>query len=324
MVILQQSPRPVRGQQHGSGRSRYTAEHTPDLEGISQCAGRTAAGLLLGVATTFPSLDHDCMWKVLEEMNLSVKIVRSVRLHYHQRITDMTSSTRGRVVSPRPFASGIKQGCPLSGTCFVLTLDPLIRHDLLATPLPSSAMCACAAGLGLVILNMFVQFPNIEAVFTLWVSATGLGLKGPKQVLIPLFPDFQDIVPWATTGDRGDLCVRLWWKFWGSRSAQVRTNTNGLLFCTRWHRVSARPGLDARVCRPECSCSTPTSRCSSRTRRSSRPLQPLSTSPTEMRPPWQSMPSEILTDLKSSGTSGGHPRPQSVERLSNIFLYMYI
>lgn len=46
-------------------------------------------------------------------------------------------------------------------------------------------------------LNMYHQLPIVLTIFEQWRSATGLTLKGTKCVLIPLFPDFDEVVRWA-------------------------------------------------------------------------------------------------------------------------------
>lgn len=202
--------RTVCGQQCGFVRNRHIADNILELKGMmatcSQCAGRTAAGLLLDFANAFPSLDHGFMWRVLEEMNLPSKLIRVVRLLYHRLETHILY--KGRIVASHPKASGMKQGCPLSGTLFALALDPLIRHYLMTTTLHSSAICAFADDLGIAMLNMYPQIPVILGIFKEWEAATGLKLKGPKCILIPLFADLRDIVPWATalSGVEG-MCV---------------------------------------------------------------------------------------------------------------------
>lgn len=189
----------VCGQQRGFVRNRHISDNIIELEGamamFSQAAERSAAGLLLDFANDFPSLDHDFMWKVLETMRVSPKIIRIVHLLYHQLVTEILY--KGRDVASHPIASGIKQRCPLSGTLFALTLDRLIRHYLCTITLRSSVICAFADDLGLAMLDMYRQLPIILAIVCEWFLATGLKLKGSKCILIPLFPDFEDIIPWA-------------------------------------------------------------------------------------------------------------------------------
>lgn len=191
----------VCGQQRGFVRNRHISDNIVELEGalatFSQAAGRSAAGLLLDFANAFLSLAHDFMWRVLEGLHINPKVIRLVRLLYRQLVTNILY--KGRDVATHPIASGIKQGCPLSGTLFALTLDPLIRRYLSVLTLRSSVICAFAYDIGLAMLNMCRQLPFILTIFRDWYMATGLKLEGPKGVLIPLFPDFADILPWVSS-----------------------------------------------------------------------------------------------------------------------------
>lgn len=66
------------------------------------------------------------MWRVLEEMQVPEELIQVVRMLYKDLVTHILC--KGRVVGEFPMTSGIKQGCPLSGTLFALSLDPLIRY----------------------------------------------------------------------------------------------------------------------------------------------------------------------------------------------------
>lgn len=164
----------------GRVRNRSISDNIIELKGTitiySQCAGRTTAGLLLDFAKAFLSLDHDFMWAVLRTMGLRASIVSVVQLLYYQLVTQILY--KGRVPVSHPIASGIKQGCPLSGTLFALSLDPLIRYYLMEITLRSSVICAFADDLGLVLLNIFLQLPVVLNIFALWAAAKGLRLKG--------------------------------------------------------------------------------------------------------------------------------------------------
>lgn len=91
---------------------------------FSQCGDR--AGLLLvDFAAAFPSLSRKFMFAVLWAMRLPTGLLHLIEELY--RDLDTGVLLNGAEVCRIKLASGIKQGCPLSGTLFALCLDPLIR-----------------------------------------------------------------------------------------------------------------------------------------------------------------------------------------------------
>lgn len=220
----------VCGQQRGFIRNKDIADNIIELEGYmvtySQAAGRCAVGLLLDFANAFPSLDHNFMWRVFETMGLPIEMLRVIKLLYDELFTEILY--KGQIVGKFPIPSGIKQGCPLFGTIFALTLDPLIRHYLSELTLRSSCICAFADDIGLALLNVYKQLPSVMRTFGLWARATGLRLKMPKCVLIPLFTDTAALHRWlAAQVDVQEMAVRDYGRYLGICSAQELMRRSG-------------------------------------------------------------------------------------------------
>lgn len=139
---------------------------------------------MIDFQTAFPSIGHDWLWAVLERMQLPLPLLCLIKALYHNLVTQL--SLDGEIVGTVRIASGIKQGCPLSGTLFALGLDPLIRRYLSSVTFASSRICAFADDLALVLASLRRQLPEVISLFGAWAIATGLALRAGKCVLILL------------------------------------------------------------------------------------------------------------------------------------------
>ena len=87
----------------------------------------------------FPSVSHTWIFHVLTEMGLPAPLVQAIRLMYRDIVSDI--SFEGQEAEGFPISTGIKQGCPMSGTIFALAIDPFVRYlntrVEVPTPLPS-------------------------------------------------------------------------------------------------------------------------------------------------------------------------------------------
>lgn len=151
----------------------------------SLCAGRDAAGLLLDFAQAFPSLVHGWLFRVLVRMRLPGRLVNLVRAMYGQNSTVFEVS--GSPVAEVSVASGIRQGCPLSGSLFALALDPLLRRLMAHHMLASACLFAYADDLAAVLWRIRDELPHLLETLRRWSKVSGLALKAPKCVLLPLW-----------------------------------------------------------------------------------------------------------------------------------------
>lgn len=93
----------------------------------------------------------------------------------------------GVLVGSLPICSGIKQGCPLSGSIFALAIDPLIRRILAASVLHPIRVTAFADDIAIVVGNIFLQLPGVMTIFALWGAISALRLNPLKTAILPLW-----------------------------------------------------------------------------------------------------------------------------------------
>lgn len=98
-------------------------------------------GLLLDFAKAFPSMSHRGMCRILRRCKGQRHLEHHVFL-----FTNMSTTMLYEGHAPSTFSTtrGIKQDRPLSGTLFVLGLDPLVRrymHDMVLSTTALALLC---------------------------------------------------------------------------------------------------------------------------------------------------------------------------------------
>ena len=93
----------------------------------------------------------------------------------------------GAVVGSFFIHSGIKQGCPLSGSIFALAIDPLLRAICVRSLTRSNVLRAYADDIGVVLMNVLLELPGLIQIFLKWELASLLKLNVKKCALIPLW-----------------------------------------------------------------------------------------------------------------------------------------
>ena len=80
--------------------------------------------VLFDYASTFPSVAHEWMLLVLKAIRIPYGILNIVRARYADN--DAFSDSSKVIVWLFKIVSSVLQGCPLSGSLFVIVIDPLL------------------------------------------------------------------------------------------------------------------------------------------------------------------------------------------------------
>ena len=181
--------RVVSPQQRGFVSGRAAHDNIIELEAAmlsaSSTSVRSAAAVFFDFANAFPSIAHVWIFAVLERLGVPDRVIRFVRALYHDCRALLCFA--GAVVGCLQIESGIKQGCPLSGSLFALAIDPLIRAITLRGLVQTSSLTAYADDIGLVLIDMFTQLVLVLSLFADWARATLLFLNIKKCVVVPLW-----------------------------------------------------------------------------------------------------------------------------------------
>ena len=158
-------------------------------------SARSAASILFDFANAFPSIAHQWIFCVPERLPVPPQALRLIKLLYSDCRAMLMFN--GVPVGFIAILSGIKQGCPLSGSIFTLAVDPLIRCFLVASLVNRFAMTAYADDLAIVLADVFTDLPLLLRIFGRWSCASALKLNFTKCVLIPLWRySLDDVRDW--------------------------------------------------------------------------------------------------------------------------------
>jgi exonuclease III len=179
----------VAEQQRGFVAGRHIEDNLFQLEASAIALGstnhKTAAAIFFDFTTAFPALAHAWIFFVLRTMGVPDYILNTIlKLYTGCNAFLMFGGVR---VGSLPICSGIKQGCPLSGSIFALAIDPLIRKILAASVLHPIRVTAFADDIAIVIGNLFLQLPDIMTIFASWGVVSALVLNPLKTAILPLW-----------------------------------------------------------------------------------------------------------------------------------------
>ncbi len=175
--------------QRGFVAGRHLEDNLLGLEAAAISLSATnlkrSAAIFFDFRTAFPSLAHTWIFAVLTRMGIPSYFIHAVRQLY----TDCSAMLlfNGAELDSILIESGIKQGCPLSGSLFALAIDPLIRYLLHTSVLGSICLTAFADDIAIVVANLFTMLPGILGSFSKWALATSLCLNYVKSAIIPLW-----------------------------------------------------------------------------------------------------------------------------------------
>ena len=136
--------------------------------------------LLWDFASAFPSVAHAWLFSVLDAIKLWRGFVTGIRNLYSGN--KAYGQSGGVMVFMFMIVSGVLQGCPLSGTLFVLVIDPLLWS--FKKKLSSTVIRTCADDIGMA-LRRLDELCLIAKIFYDFECASNLKLKPKKSILIP-------------------------------------------------------------------------------------------------------------------------------------------
>ena len=135
------------------------------------CTMRDSVSQLTDFACAYPSVNHTCIFSLLEKAGLPVFIRQFLRMIHSNSVTDVEFA--GKTGGQFHMARGVRQGCPASGFLLVMAFDPIFRwlfdsvipkdpalHDLLP-PVPR----ACADDFFVAALSFRVLVPALSPAF---------------------------------------------------------------------------------------------------------------------------------------------------------------
>ena len=114
--------------QKGFRRFDGVLEHNFVLQCAINNARRSGNGCqvaFIDLTNAFGSIPHHLIWTVLTRLGLPPEILATIQDLYRGSSTSFR--TTGGLSDPVPTLSGVRQGCPLSGLLFNLSMEPLLR-----------------------------------------------------------------------------------------------------------------------------------------------------------------------------------------------------
>ena len=186
--LSQLAARSVSARQRGFVRGRHLLDNVLETEAsavhFAKYFGDTSGIILLDIAAAFPSLAHSWIFAVLRAMGVPRFFRRALANLY--RKVNVTILFGGIATTGFTARSGIKQGCPASGSLFALALDPFLRMLCLRLSDPMCTVSAFADDMAIVTRKLYHTLAIIAELFAKLGSATAMKLNPRKSIIIPL------------------------------------------------------------------------------------------------------------------------------------------
>ena len=130
----------------------------------------------------FPSTSWRWIFFLLERSGIPTGLINLVKALYTQ-VAAHSAESRERLFW---ILSGILQGCPLSGSLFIIAINPMLLALRQLSPDSSRmVLTACADDIGIVLRSIELA-PQIAALFDRFAALATLKLKAEKCVIVPV------------------------------------------------------------------------------------------------------------------------------------------
>jgi hypothetical protein len=179
----------VHPRQRGFVNGRSLLDNVLEVEGFAQSYAIAEADdpaiILFDIMAAFPSLSHQWLFVVLKKMKAPRATIEAFKALYKD--CHATINLLGKRRRRFAIRSGIRQGCPASGTLFALAIDPCIRYLIARIGPTRGIINAYADDIAAVIRNLYDSLKLINDCFETVGRATALHLHPGKVVVIPLW-----------------------------------------------------------------------------------------------------------------------------------------
>ena len=138
--------------------------------------------MLFDYLSAFPSVSHAWIFYVLTFLNIPSGLLALVRNLYNSNKAFFGSDSGWIFVFY--ILSGVLQGCPLSGSLFVIVIDPLLNFFKIHLENSALATCrACADDIGIALRHM-ACIPSLHKWFSEYSVISGLVLNPGKCIIV--------------------------------------------------------------------------------------------------------------------------------------------
>ena len=179
----------VHPRQRGIVAGRSITDNILEIEGFGQSYAIAEADdpaiLLFDLKAALPSLAHQWLFVTLRRMKVPGFLIESIKALYKDGFAEvMLMGTRwGRF----PILSGIRQGCPASGTLFGLAIDPCIRYMMDKLGPQKGVITAYADDIAAAVRELYHSIEILDKAFATIARCSSLELHPGKVVIIPLW-----------------------------------------------------------------------------------------------------------------------------------------
>lgn len=205
--------------QRGFIRGRAMLDCVYEIEAhavVSSLLGGTRPAIIThDFSSAFPSIAHVFIFLVLTASGVPLSVIVAIRALYTDCYCWVLFS--GMLFDGLEAMSGIKQGCPMSGVIYSLSLDCFVRMLIFYVPSPLGRVAAFADDITISLRDLFEGLPLTMRCFDLLEKAACLKLNLDKCVIVLL---------WLT--DEGELRVWMVQHASGSHLFKVATRAKML------------------------------------------------------------------------------------------------
>ena len=151
---------------------------------VTRFHGAHAGIVLLDITAAFPSLSHHYLFQALHHMGLPPNIIYALHQLYQHNYCHI--HINGATHAGFTITSGIKQGCPASGSMFALALHPFLKYLASHLPPPRTVTLAFADDIAIVPTDLLQALVRLVKCLATLASATNLHLNASKTTIVPL------------------------------------------------------------------------------------------------------------------------------------------